>query len=166
MEQKDKDLKERIKWIIRQYAVNDANFAQKIQTNRSTLSQCINGSNGVSKELLLKIHEAYPQISVEWLLLGEGSPTRDDLQRRDDVYYQSKNAAAQVRNEDRLEYGKDLVLESGKKESLSSDNKENTVKNGSMSVLNKTENIGHRVVKIMIFYSDNTFETYSLDRYK
>ena len=57
-EQKDRDLKERIKWLIQYYRINDAAFAQKIQTNRSTLSQCLNGPNGVSKELILKIHDA------------------------------------------------------------------------------------------------------------
>ena len=110
-EQKDRDLKERIKWLIQYYRINDAAFAQKIQTNRSTLSQCLNGPNGIPPE-----------------------------------------------------YSTDLSTELLQPPTLFSENKDNAIRNPMAPSTVKSEAESRRIVKIMVFYSDNTFETYSLDK--
>ena len=138
IELRDKDLKERIKWLIRYYQLNDAMFAQKIQTNRSTLSQCLNGPNGVSKELIMKIHDAYPTISLEWLMIGSGEAFKSaqPTSSLDKIYHPE--------NETKRADPKNINVQPSEDSGV--------------------EN--RRVVKIMVFYSDNTFETYSLDSAK
>ena len=167
IELRDKDLKERIKWLIRYYQLNDAMFAQKIQTNRSTLSQCLNGPNGVSKELIMKIHDAYPTISLEWLMIGSGVPFKSaqPTSLLDKIYQpenETKRADAQVETE----YARDFASDTPKNRSLFSENKDYMPKNINVQPSEDSGVENRRVVKIMVFYSDNTFETYSLDSAK
>ena len=161
-EDKDIDLKERIKQLIRHYNLNDAAFAQKIQTNRSTLSQCLNGTNGVSKEIISKIHTAYPDVSTDWLLYGEGEPFKK--QARNPFSFTSENEIFRPDDGNVSKYGKDSGGESGDNSRQTSDDK---AKTGNISTENadsqQREN-KRRVVKIMVYYSDNTFETYSPDK--
>lgn len=163
-EQKDRDLKERIKWLIQYHRINDAAFAQKIQTNRSTLSQCLNGPNGVSKELILKIHDAYPSVTIEWLMFGEGSPFKSDRQAALDRIYSPENVIKQTGSSIPPECSTDLPREIPQNPTLFSENKDSAIKNPITPSTVKSEVESHRIVKIMVFYSDNTFETYSLDK--
>ena len=163
-EQKDRDLKERIKWLIQYYRINDAAFAQKIQTNRSTLSQCLNGPNVVSKELILKIHDAYPLVTIEWLMFGEGSPFKSNQQAALDRIYSPENNVKQTDSGIPPEYSTDLPTELLQPPTLFSENKDNAIRNPMALSTVKSEAESRRIVKIMVFYSDNTFETYSLDK--
>ena len=48
-------------------------FADKCSIPRPTLSQLLNGRNTkVSDVLISKLHTAFPQLNVSWLLFGEG----------------------------------------------------------------------------------------------
>lgn len=161
-EDKDTDLKERIKQLIRHYNLNDAAFAQNIQTNRSTLSQCLNGTNGVSKEIISKIHTAYPDVSTDWLLYGEGEPFKKQAQNP--LSFFPGNEIFRSDDGNATKYGKDSGLKTDSNSRQTSDDK---AKTGNISIENadsqQREN-KRRVVKIMIYYSDNTFETYSPDK--
>ena len=160
-EDKDTDLKERIKQLIRYYNLNDAAFAHKIQTNRSTLSQCLNGTNGVSKEIISKIHIAYPDVHTDWLLYGEGEPFKKQV--RNPFSFTSKNEIFRPDDGNVSKYGKDSGVKSGDNSRQTSDDK---TKTGNISIenadLQQREN--KRVVKIIVYYSDNTFEPYSPDK--
>ena len=52
----------RIKQIIEHEGLTDAEFADRAGIKRATLSHCLNGRNDVSKDIILKIHNAYPQV--------------------------------------------------------------------------------------------------------
>lgn len=166
MEQRDKDLKERIKWLIRYDKLNDATFAQKVQTNRSTLSQCLNGPNGVSKELIMKIHDAYPSLSLEWLMLGDGTPFKSASGQQGSALnqiYRPENEIKRTEVNAACEYARDFAPEMAQNRTLFSENKENTPAENPVGTPLEPVAENRRVVKIMVFYSDNTFETYSLD---
>ena len=62
----------RIKEIIASEHLSDGEFADLVGIKRSTLSHCLNGRNDVSKDIITKIHNAYPYISINWLMFGEG----------------------------------------------------------------------------------------------
>lgn len=161
-EDKDTDLKERIKQLIRHYNLNDAAFAQNIQTNRSTLSQCLNGTNGVSKEIISKIHTAYPEVSTDWLLYGEGEPFKKQV--RNPLSFFPENGIFRADDGNASKYSKDSEIKSGDNSRQTSDDKAKTDNiSTENSDLQQREN-KRRVVKIMIYYSDNTFETYSPDK--
>lgn len=166
IELRDKDLKERIKWLIRYYQLNDATFAQNIQTNRSTLSQCLNGPNGVSKELIMKIHDAYPTVSLEWLMIGTGEPFKAQSASTLDKIYQPENEIKRTDTPAMPEYARDFASDTPQNRSLFSENKDYIAPKTTTTVPVDSIPENRRVVKIMVFYSDNTFETYSLDSAK
>lgn len=67
------DIVSRIKIFMNYLGIANSQFADTCKIPRPTISQILNGRNKkISDELIGKIHEAYPQLSVLWLMFGEG----------------------------------------------------------------------------------------------
>lgn len=72
------DIVSRLKTFIDYLGVPVTQFADNCGIPRPTLSQLLNGRNKtVRDELISKIHAAYPQLSVMWLMFGEGEAILD-----------------------------------------------------------------------------------------
>lgn len=70
------DIVSRIKKFMNSQHVASSQFADNCGIPRPTISQILNGRNKkISDELISKIHNAYPELSVLWLMFGEGSMT-------------------------------------------------------------------------------------------
>ncbi len=63
---------ERIKLIMEHYQLRPAQFSDAIGMQRSALSHVLSGRNKASLDFVLRIKKHYPEISLNWLLLGEG----------------------------------------------------------------------------------------------
>ncbi|MCM1031615.1 MAG: helix-turn-helix domain-containing protein [Oscillibacter sp.] len=70
---------DRVRSIIDFYGFSVRGFAKNTGINQQTLYKCINGRIP-SVELLQKILSAYPDISAEWLLMGEGEMKKQNLE--------------------------------------------------------------------------------------
>ncbi len=67
------DFVTRLKQFLDLKQIPVTQFADNCRIPRPTLSQLLNGRNKkVSDEVIGKIHEAYPTLSVLWLMFGEG----------------------------------------------------------------------------------------------
>ena len=67
------DLVSRLKFFMENANIGISQFADTCRIPRPTMSQILNGRNKkISDELISKIHAAYPQLSVLWLMFGEG----------------------------------------------------------------------------------------------
>ena len=66
-------MENRIRNIIEKYGLSSNTFAQEIDVNRSTISHILSGRNKPSIEVLQKILRRFPDVSVSWLLLGQGA---------------------------------------------------------------------------------------------
>ncbi|MCM1293927.1 MAG: helix-turn-helix domain-containing protein [Bacteroides sp.] len=67
------NIADRIKEFLNLQKIAVTQFADNCDVPRPTMSQLINGRNKkVSDELIRKIHQAYPDLSVIWLMFGEG----------------------------------------------------------------------------------------------
>lgn len=67
------DIVSRLKTFINYLNIPVTQFADTCSIPRPTLSQLLNGRNKkVSDELIGKIHDSFPQLSVLWLMFGEG----------------------------------------------------------------------------------------------
>ena len=66
-------MKNRLISIIQQKQMNAAQFADAIGIQRSTLHHILSGRNNPSLDVVMKIHAAYPDIDLEWLISGNGS---------------------------------------------------------------------------------------------
>lgn len=69
------DIVNRLKFFMEKHGIGSTQFADACGIPRPTLSQILSGRNKkISDEVISKIHNAYPSLSVLWLLFGEGVP--------------------------------------------------------------------------------------------
>ena len=72
----------RIQELMKKKGVSASDFSKKINVQRSSISHIINGRNKPSLEIVTKICKVYPDIKLDWLILGENyestSPTPID----------------------------------------------------------------------------------------
>lgn len=66
------EMKDRIKQIMEREQLSPKSFAEYIGVQQSTLSHIMNGRNKPSLEVVMRIHQAYRNINLEWLLYGIG----------------------------------------------------------------------------------------------
>ena len=67
------DITSRIKRFMEHEQLTNSQFADKCRIPRPTLSQILNGRNKkISDELIGKLHESFPHLSILWLMFGEG----------------------------------------------------------------------------------------------
>ena len=64
--------KERLQFILTHYKLSPSGFADTIEVPRSSLSHLLSGRNKPSLDFVLKVINAFPEISLYWLLLGKG----------------------------------------------------------------------------------------------
>lgn len=172
------DIPSRIKIFLESTGIQNSQFADTCGIPRPSLSQLLTGRNKkVSDEVIAKIHDAYPNLSILWLLFGEGdmlkngnieisepqnearspvlpfeTPDIED-EASDGSRFFSVPKSAQNRNygeseESPLSRHDDIPL---KRTNI------DAVSDTKLSI--KTDNT-RRVVNIMVFYSDSSFETF------
>lgn len=141
------NMKERIIKIMECERMGQAQFASAIGIQRAAMSHIISGRNNPSLDVMTKILHRYPQINPDWLLLGKGEMLRDNTPAMVPADNIAKNPPQiQVVPEGHQE----LPFQESRKEL---ENSENT---WAVSV----ERPSKTVSKIMVFYSDNTYDTF------
>lgn len=178
------DIVARLKVFLSQNGISNSQFADTCEIPRPTISQLLNGRNKkVSDEVISKIHAAYPSLNIIWLLFGDG-----------DMFVPNQNSQSQVATPQVAEKSKmHDVLQSGRENknasqaSISFGDSEPEFMPPNASQMSPTalstalENIarsvgrsntvnaskdtdGRRIVNIMVFYSDNSFESFTPNR--
>ena len=67
------DIASRIKFFLSKMGIANSLFADVCGIPRPSLSQLLNGRNKkVSNEVIDKIHNAYPELNMMWLMFGDG----------------------------------------------------------------------------------------------
>lgn len=66
---------QRIRGYLRTNDLSVSKLASMLKMNSSTLSGKINGNRGLDLETVCSILELFPDLSAEWLLRGNSSPT-------------------------------------------------------------------------------------------
>lgn len=177
------DIVSRLKTFMESAKISSSQFADTCGISRPTLSQILNGRNKkISDELISKIHENYPQLSVLWLMFGEGDMVNDanikisepqnDKIKTDSAVQSSEllhnsglgdlffgltdmNSKNSESNSGQLSIP-ELLENAGE----DNDQKENEASRNTSStpILVKS---GKKITNIVVFYADNTFETFS-----
>lgn len=169
------DIASRLKKFMDTSGIQYSQFADTCGIPRPSLSQLLNGRNKkVSNEVIEKIHKAYPALSVSWLMFGEGdmgdftntqiSEPQNRINIDEGVTLFPDNESI---NDSDSPFANEYEKESDNfvaekihspvtpvaRESLQNENP----RAESMSFnMNKSR----KVVSIMVFYSDNSFDTF------
>lgn len=145
-------------------------FADNAAIPRSTFSQLTKSdNNNISSEIISKIHQAYPDLSIVWLLWGEGEmlsapagnseamSVQPELKFDDMVSAQQEPESVQPRP---AEIPFDAVDTAVVPEVRPA----NPIYNRMRVEKAPQEKQPPRITKIIVFYDDNTFESFVNDK--
>ena len=133
---------DRIKQIIFQEGLTSGSFADQIGVQRSSMSHIINGRNNPSLDFMVKTLQAFPAINPEWLLTGSGPMYRDGIPEK---------PVSGIREPSIF----DPVPRPVEKPILPVTPKSSDIQ------IDKPRNQDKFVDKVLIFYSDQTYDEFS-----
>ena len=146
------DGRQKIQKIMESENLNARQFAERVGISAGTLSNILNGRNNPSLDVMQSILNSFRTISSDWLILDSGPMYRTKgSELPQEVLFDIRPTESLPM----MQPTNDTTL-SGKQQSVLSDNGET---NGERNVKsNQKGNDERKVVKILIFYSDGTFE--------
>lgn len=167
------DIVERLTAFRDYTGLTNSQFADRAGIPRPTLSQFLNGRNKrLSDDFTAKLHQAYPELNVLWLLFGEGDMvTAENIE----ATTSKKDPISEI-SED-LPVDSESIVADSPVENLCTDS-EPIRQNGHFDRA-ETPNIlsnassrpipaaalptdpGKKIQSIMVFYSDNSFEIFT-----
>ncbi len=174
------DIVSRLKTFINYISVPVTQFADNCRIPRPTLSQLLNGRNKkVSDELIGKIHETYPQLSVLWLMFGEGDMLHksykqiSELQKTDLFEFSTVQHSANETINPRLDFGDpfdstetvtakktDAPALSSVAIDISDNSAEMSPDHDNKTTLSFNSDTSKKIVNIIVYYNDNSFESF------
>lgn len=157
--------KERIDKVMQMEGMNSAVFANAIGIQGSTLSHILNGRNNPSLSVLQNILNRFPNISPEWLIMGQGSVERAVKQSQTPTLFDSLDESATRSTTS------EPVLEKNSASTFSTIQQKNQIspvipvqtipEQFSRSVqVPQIEVQSKSVRKIIVYYTDNTFQEF------
>lgn len=161
-------MKERIKKIMDSENMTPARFADSLQIGRAVISHILNGRNNPSLDVITRILTEMPKIDSQWLLTGTGSMYKTDISnQRTNIKDQnnppdlfSQPTLETQENENPIyptKETRDYVYRKENTVDLSRNEDQEIVKE---RIIYK-EAPSKKVRQIIIYYTDNTFETFT-----
>ncbi|MDH6308809.1 transcriptional regulator with XRE-family HTH domain [Dysgonomonas sp. PFB1-18] len=163
-------MKDRIRQIMEHEQLTPSAFADKLQLGRAVVSHILNGRNNPSLDVVTRILSNMEYLNPDWLITGNGSmyksgydnknvsgqqpsttPVNSYQANQPDLF--SQTAVSLPNDKPETEYRKEIVVEQPQIQP------ENTV--NQTIVYQKAPE--RKVSKIIIYYTDNTFETFNAD---
>jgi transcriptional regulator with XRE-family HTH domain len=144
------DFIKRLEFIMEHFSLNASSFADKINVQRSSISHLLSGRNKPSLDFVMKIFDVFPELNLYWLLDGSGTYLKNDKIEQDEkkpdlsstpiIEIETKKANP-VANEVHVEINDGHLNQSAN------------------SLFEKST--GKHIQRIVLFYTDGTFENYS-----
>ncbi len=156
------DIKDRIKLIMDREQLTAGAFASQIGVSQATISHILGGRNkNPSTEVILLIHQRFPDIHLEWLMTGEGEMSKDSSkgwsQEEESVF----DLSSAAENEEFASMSTDL----GKnRKEIAVREGENMGKSIVKQEIIYKERAPRKITEIRIFFDDNTYETFRPER--
>ena len=155
----------RLKLFIDTTGLTSSQFADMCGIPRPSLSQLLNGRNKkISDVLVGQIHAAFPEMSVVWLLFGEG-PVKVSSHNESSGDADKRDMADKIPT-DGKQLPEFLNVEALKDGVSNSNLSKNQVFESDLKILDlqrqieKLKQNPRKVVQITIYYDDSTFETF------
>ena len=152
------DFIKRLEIILDYYSLNASSFADKIGVQRSSLSHLLSGRNKPSLDFILKIMDVFPEVDLYWILNGKGTFPKSELGNEANKVAPTPTFINPI-VETKIEKQADLFSEknSNAKNKIE-ENIPNHFSNSKLASMNKTDG---EIDRIVIFYTNGTFKTYS-----
>lgn len=154
----------RIKAIIEALGLSDSQFADACSISRPTLSLLLSGKNKkISDVMLAQIHQAFPKVSILWLLFGEGEMFKSNENRISESENEDENQLFRTSphsEEEQLNLVNVKQLETIIQDVVnkSFEAYRGTIENTVLKIAEPS--VLRKVSEITIYYDDSTFETF------
>lgn len=175
------DIISRLKSFMDSLQIGNSQFADNCRIPRPTLSQMLNGRNKkISDEIIAKIHTAYPQLSVLWLMFGEGNmltnantsisepqkaPNSPQISFFENDTQRFTTLTGQPQNKIDLEPENNSATKSDSGQQKKQNYSEETAKlplsldPDQLTAVNS--NSPKKIANIVVFYTDNSFQSFT-----
>jgi len=127
----DQGIASRLQVIFEREGISASIFADKIGVQRSAISHILSGRNKPGFDLLQKIIAKFPTINTEWLITGLGDPYKQPVKQIQTSLFDPPTVQKQ------------------------------SVEVTSVNTIPSQPEGNRTIERIVIFYSDKTFETYN-----
>ena len=152
------DFIKRLEIILDYNGLNASSFADKIGVQRSSLSHLLSGRNKPSLDFILKIIEVFPDVDLYWILNGKGTFPKTEYKSDPIITTPTPTLSTKI-VETEIEKPADLFSEKiAEPKNRLEEKLANTIPNTQNSASNKNET---EIDRIVIFYKNGTFKTYS-----
>ncbi len=168
------DIVSRLKRFIDAHQIPVTQFADNCRIPRPTISQLLNGRNKkVSDEVISKIHLAYPRLSVLWLMFGEGTmelPANIEIsepQTGTQMQQSEPQTSGMLNVAPQFDFANDFNVDETSKAADEEpapygkfdSNRRTTESQATITFGDK----GKRVISIVVYYDDNSYESFVPD---
>lgn len=153
-------IKDRLKMIMDREKLTAGAFAESIGVAQATISHILGERNKYpSTEVILRLHQRYSDINLEWLLTGNGEMSKDSSSSTatyPDFDYPlfAENAENPSNGTDKTENRKEIAL--------------GTTQNNPNSIVRQEviykEKPAKKITEIRIFFDDNTYEIFKPEK--
>jgi transcriptional regulator with XRE-family HTH domain len=149
---------ERIKKLLQKQNLTPSQFAAEVGVQRSAVSHLLSGRNKPSLDFMLKVKRHFPEIRLDWLLLGEGRMMETAKKVETEVPKVAQDLFA-VEKEVEQKSDEEIKDETGLKEM---ELPYHLLKSEDAPVYgNPKSGIAQSPTKIILLYSDHHFEVYN-----
>lgn len=149
-------MKDRIKQIMDYEDMTPTRFADTLQISRAVISHILNGRNNPSLDVVSKILIEMPYIDPSWLVNGTGEMFKDGYENKS--YSKESNlfnsGLSDTINSDDSIIAKEIMVNKVISEAQSPNTKQDM----------PYEKIVRKISQIIIYYDDNTFETFIMGK--
>ena len=141
----------RLEFIMDHYSLSASSFADKVSVQRSSISHLLSGRNKPSLDFVMKILEVFPELNLYWILNGSGTFLQKENADHKDVDAEIAPKKKEVSVPHNLN-------------TLFSDEKFANVKDEKLASppIATDNNFNEKQIeRIVLFYSDGTFQSYN-----
>ncbi len=152
-------MKDRVRLVMENEQLTPAQFADTLDINRAVISHILNGRNNPSLDVVKKILSKFSHINSDWLLLG-----KEPMYKEGSMLSSSSSSLSGVSQSD-LFHQNDSSFDSSheacrNKQESSVKPSEKYIDYTEIKCVNGFEKCDKKITQIMIYYDDNTYETF------
>ena len=151
------EIKDRFKMIMEREKLTAGAFAESIGAAQATISHILSGRNKPSIELVLRVHQRYGDVNLEWLLAGKGPMNNDTYEPTPALTEPNQGYPLFAENAINADGTSDGA--ENRKE-IASEIPQNAPKEIVKQEIIYKERPPRKITEIRIFFDDNTYETF------
>lgn len=159
-------MKDRIRKIMEYEQLSPSLFADKLHVGRAVISHILNGRNNPSLDVVTRILSKMDYINSDWLLTGDGNMIKSESDKETD---HNNHSTVKQQHEAPDLFSQNFIntpisrVENEYRKEIDVKHSQNVVEEALKQEVIYQKAPDRKISKIIIYYNDNTFETFNAD---